>query len=249
MPWPSSADDPALKLIRDEEIRQNSTIQLIASENFASPATMAATGSVLTNKYSEGYPGKRYYGGNMVVDQLEDLARDRICEVFGADHANVQPHAGAIATECAAARVLATDRSPDALAVARANLAGLGRAAGRVSLHEGSWFDALPMSVRGAIDVLVSNPPYIGDDEELPAVVAEWEPSEALRAGPVGDEDLQTILHGADEWVAPGGAVVLEMAPDQTAVIADRFRAAGWQSSIHGDLAGRDRAVVARKRG
>ncbi|MEC7374105.1 MAG: serine hydroxymethyltransferase [Actinomycetota bacterium] len=97
MPWPSSADDPALKLIRDEEIRQNSTIQLIASENFASPATMAATGSVLTNKYSEGYPGKRYYGGNMVVDQLEDLARERICEVFGADHANVQPHAGAIA--------------------------------------------------------------------------------------------------------------------------------------------------------
>ena len=97
MPWPSSADDPALKLIRDEEIRQNSTIQLIASENFASPATMVATGSVLTNKYSEGYPGKRYYGGNMVVDQLEDLARDRICEVFGADHANVQPHAGAIA--------------------------------------------------------------------------------------------------------------------------------------------------------
>ena len=87
----------AQQLIRDEEIRQNSTIQLIASENFASPATMAATGSVLTNKYSEGYPGKRYYGGNMVVDQLEDLARDRICEVFGADHANVQPHAGAIA--------------------------------------------------------------------------------------------------------------------------------------------------------
>ena len=89
MPWPSSADDPALKLIRDEEIRQNSTIQLIASENFASPATMAATGSVLTNKYSEGYPGKRYYGGNMVVDQLEDLARQRVCEIFGADHANV----------------------------------------------------------------------------------------------------------------------------------------------------------------
>ena len=88
-----------------------------------------------------------------------------------------------------------------------------------------------------------------GDDEELPAVVGEWEPSEALRAGPVGDEDLQTIFDGADEWVAPGGAVVLEMAPDQTALIADRFRAAGWQASIHGDLAGRDRAVVARKRG
>lgn len=154
----------------------------------------------------------------------------------------------AIATECTASRVLATDRSADALAVARANLTGLGRAAGRVSLHEGSWFEALPDSVRGAIDVLVSNPPYIGDDEDLPAVVGEWEPRGALRAGPVGDEDLLTIIEGAKEWVAPGGAVVLEMAPMQTDAIAERFRAIGWQASVHGDLAGRDRAVVARKR-
>ncbi|MEO0491938.1 MAG: peptide chain release factor N(5)-glutamine methyltransferase [Actinomycetota bacterium] len=154
-----------------------------------------------------------------------------------------------IASECAAARVLATDRSADALAVARANLAGLGRAAGRVSLHEGSWFAALPASVRGAVDVLVSNPPYIADDETLPAVVGDWEPPGALRAGAAGDEDLRTILAGADEWVAPGGAVVLEMAPAQTAPIAEHFQAAGWQASIHGDLAGRDRAVVARKRG
>ncbi|MEM8705673.1 MAG: peptide chain release factor N(5)-glutamine methyltransferase [Actinomycetota bacterium] len=154
----------------------------------------------------------------------------------------------AVVTECTGCRVLATDRSPDALAVARANLAGLGRAASRVSLHEGSWFDALPDSVRGAIDVLISNPPYIGDHEELPAVVGEWEPRGALRAGPVGDEDLRTIIAGADEWVAPRGAVVLEMAPDQTAPIANHFRAAGWQASVHADLAGRDRAVVARKR-
>ncbi len=97
MPWPSSASDPVLDLIHHEEARQNSTIQLIASENFASPAVMAATGSVLTNKYSEGYPGKRYYGGNMVVDEIEDEARQRACALFGADHANVQPHAGAIA--------------------------------------------------------------------------------------------------------------------------------------------------------
>ncbi len=100
MSWPSSAADPALDLIRAEKARQNSTIQLIASENFASPAVMAATGSVLTNKYSEGYPGKRYYGGNMVVDQIEELARQRVCALFGADHANVQPHAGAIANMC-----------------------------------------------------------------------------------------------------------------------------------------------------
>jgi glycine hydroxymethyltransferase len=97
MPWPSTADDPVLDLIKKEETRQNSTVQLIASENFASPAVMAATGSVLTNKYSEGYPGKRYYGGNMVVDEIEDEARRRVCALFGAEHANVQPHAGAVA--------------------------------------------------------------------------------------------------------------------------------------------------------
>ncbi len=99
MPWPT-ADEAAFDLIRQEIHRQNTTIQLIASENFASPAVMAATGSVFTNKYSEGYPGRRYYGGNMVVDLIEDLARDRVCALFGADHANVQPHAGAIANMC-----------------------------------------------------------------------------------------------------------------------------------------------------
>ncbi len=97
MPWPDFSDDVVFDLIGQEVERQNSTVQLIASENFASPAVMAATGSVLTNKYSEGYPGKRYYGGNTVIDQIEELARTRACELFGADHANVQPHAGAIA--------------------------------------------------------------------------------------------------------------------------------------------------------
>ncbi|MHB1912932.1 MAG: serine hydroxymethyltransferase [Acidimicrobiales bacterium] len=90
------AQDPELEaIIRREIERQNTTLQLIASENFTSPAVLAATGSVLTNKYSEGYPGKRYYGGNQVIDQVEDLARDRACALFGADHANVQPHSGA----------------------------------------------------------------------------------------------------------------------------------------------------------
>ncbi len=91
----SVADDPELfGLIERELERQNTTLQLIASENFTSRAVMAATGSVLTNKYSEGYPGKRYYGGNQVVDDVEDLARRRVCELFGAEHANVQPHSG-----------------------------------------------------------------------------------------------------------------------------------------------------------
>ncbi len=95
MPWPNVADDEVFHLIDLEIERQNSALQLIASENFASPAVMAATGSVFTNKYSEGYPGRRYYGGNQVVDQVEALAIDRVKALFGAEHANVQPHAGA----------------------------------------------------------------------------------------------------------------------------------------------------------
>ena len=77
--------------------RQKNNIELIASENIVSPAVMAAMGSVLTNKYAEGYPSKRYYGGCQCVDILENIARDRACKLFGADHANVQPHSGASA--------------------------------------------------------------------------------------------------------------------------------------------------------
>jgi glycine hydroxymethyltransferase len=90
-----AVDPDIADVVRRETDRQNTTIQLIASENFTSRAVLAAQGSVLTNKYSEGYPAKRYYGGNFVVDEAEELARRRLCELFGADHANVQPHSGA----------------------------------------------------------------------------------------------------------------------------------------------------------
>ncbi|HEY8080674.1 MAG TPA: serine hydroxymethyltransferase [Acidimicrobiales bacterium] len=90
------SDDPEVAALVGEEFdRQTRTLQLIASENFTSPAVLEATGSVLTNKYSEGYPHRRYYGGNRVIDEIEDLARERLVQLFGADHANVQPHAGA----------------------------------------------------------------------------------------------------------------------------------------------------------
>jgi len=95
MTWPTEPDTELFAIIDAELHRQNSTLQLIASENFASPAVMAATGTVLTNKYSEGYPGKRYYGGNEVIDHAEELALHRVTELFGAEHANVQPHSGA----------------------------------------------------------------------------------------------------------------------------------------------------------
>ena len=88
--------DPEIaSAITDEFDRQNSHIELIASENWVSPAVMSAMGSVLTNKYAEGYPGKRYYGGCDVVDVVEDLARERAKKLFGCDYANVQPHSGA----------------------------------------------------------------------------------------------------------------------------------------------------------
>jgi glycine hydroxymethyltransferase len=95
MPWPVEPDRELFDLIAAEEERQRTTLQLIASENFTSPAVLRATGSQLTNKYSEGYPGKRYYGGNEVIDQVEELARERAKALFGAPHANVQPHSGA----------------------------------------------------------------------------------------------------------------------------------------------------------
>lgn len=89
------SQDPQIQEVIDKELeRQNNNIELIASENFVSPAVLEAQGSILTNKYAEGYPGKRYYGGCEHVDVVENLARDRAKEIFGAEHANVQPHSG-----------------------------------------------------------------------------------------------------------------------------------------------------------
>lgn len=90
--------DPEIQAVIEQELaRQQGNLELIASENFVSKAVLEAAGSVLTNKYAEGYPARRYYGGCEVVDIAENLARDRACAIFGAEHANVQPHAGAMA--------------------------------------------------------------------------------------------------------------------------------------------------------
>ena len=94
-----NVDPEIMALIKEETARQNNKIELIASENFVSKAVMAAMGSTLTNKYAEGYPGKRYYGGCEVVDQIEDLARERAKKLFGAEHANVQPNSGSQANQ------------------------------------------------------------------------------------------------------------------------------------------------------
>jgi glycine hydroxymethyltransferase len=108
MPFPSDTnpDTEVFDLIDAEVQRQCTGLQLIASENFTSPAVMKAVGSALTNKYAEGYPGKRYYGGNAIVDDIEALAIERVKALFGADHANVQPHSGANANMCAYQAIL-----------------------------------------------------------------------------------------------------------------------------------------------
>ena len=94
MEYLKNSDSKIYEIIQEENTRQEDHIELIASENFVSRAVLEANGSILTNKYAEGYPGKRYYGGCEVVDKVENLARERIIEIFGADHANVQPHSG-----------------------------------------------------------------------------------------------------------------------------------------------------------
>ncbi|MCS7043450.1 MAG: serine hydroxymethyltransferase [Bryobacteraceae bacterium] len=107
MARPLEAVDPEIaQAIRDEAERQHSRLELIASENFTSEAVLEATGSVFTNKYAEGYPGRRYYGGCEHVDTVENLARERARQLFGAEHANVQPHSGSQANEAAYAALL-----------------------------------------------------------------------------------------------------------------------------------------------
>lgn len=152
-----------------------------------------------------------------------------------------------IAVECSRVRVFATDLSQDALAVARGNLAGIGNAATAVSLHHGDWFAALPEEVRGRLDVVVANPPYVAHSEQLPAVVADWEPPSALRAASDGLSELHKIVIEAPRWLAPNGVVVLEMAPTQSSTVCQWWRALGWSAEVHRDLNGRDRAVVARR--
>src|ERR1700719_792665 len=97
----SQVDPEIFDLIHKETERQSSRLELIASENFTSEAILEAAGSTLTNKYAEGYPGKRYYGGCEFVDEVEQLAIDRAKQLFGAEHANVQPHSGSQANMAA----------------------------------------------------------------------------------------------------------------------------------------------------
>lgn len=152
-----------------------------------------------------------------------------------------------VAVERPAARVWAGDVSSGALAVARANLAGIGHAGTRVTLVQGSWFEALPRELQGTLDLVVSNPPYVAASDPLPAEVADWEPAGALVPGPTGLEAIEEIVAGAPVWLRRPGALVVELAPSQAEDAVALARAAGFaDAEVAPDLTDRPRALVAR---
>ena len=141
----------------------------------------------------------------------------------------------------------ATDVSADALDVARANIAGC--AATRVRTAAGSWFDALPDNVRGELELIVSNPPYVAEHEVagLPDEVAGFEPRAALVSGPTGCEALEHLLAHGREWLVADGVLVCEIAPHQADAMVERARGLGYADAfVQPDLAGRARVLVAR---
>jgi release factor glutamine methyltransferase len=153
-----------------------------------------------------------------------------------------------VADEVPRALVWATDVSADALAVARANLAGTGSLVGpRVRLLHGPWFDPLPGDLRGRVDVIVSNPPYVAAGERLPDEVAAWEPPGALVAGPTGLEGIDAVTAEVARWLARPGSLVLELAPHQADEAAGLARRAGFDEvTVVDDLTGRARVLVGR---
>src|SRR5207302_10334953 len=137
-----------------------------------------------------------------------------------------------------------------ARAVARANLAGTGGgAATRVRLAHGDWYGALPPTLAGRVQVIVANPPYVAEDDQLPAEVADWEPYEALVAGPGGTEDIEAVVAGAPDWLARPGALIVELAPHQARTAVALVRETGFDDvAVHQDLSGRERVLVCRVR-
>ena len=151
----------------------------------------------------------------------------------------------ALASELPDAEVWATDASEDALAVARANLAGAGLPATRVRLAAGDWFDALPAELD--FRLIVTNPPYVAADARLPPDVADYEPRSAIVSGPTGLEAIERLIAGAPHRLGAGGVFVCELAPYQGDVATELARAAGFaEAFVRRDLTDRERVLVSR---
>ena len=245
--------------------------QLLARLDEAVPARAGAHLSAMVARRCAGEP-LQYVLGRWPFRQLElfvdrrvliprpeteevvEWALEEVGRAPGPDRrlrvADLGTGSGAIALSLAVelrAEVWATDVSADALDVARANLAGIGMwAAPLVRLVQGSWWDALPGELQGGFDLVVANPPYVGAGEQLPAVVADWEPELALRAGPDGLDALRRLIPGAASWLVAGGVLVVEHAPHQAGAAAALARAAGAvRTAVRTDAQGRHRALVA----
>jgi len=154
-----------------------------------------------------------------------------------------------IAVERRRANVWAVERSADAAAVARANTAGIGRDGTRVTVVESVWFTKLPARLRGRVDLIVSNPPYVSDGDGLPPEVEGWEPLEALRSGADGLDDIRHIVASAPAWLTSEGTLVVEIAPSQAESVVGLAIEAGFVAAeVVVDLADRPRALIARMR-
>ena len=181
----------------------------------------------------------------VALAELDRLgARDRTCQVV-----DLGTGSGAIGLSIAVERVrtqvMLTDQSPEALQVARANIAGLGRPGARISTGLGSWFDALPQDLMHKVDLIISNPPYVPADLPLPPEVVDWEPVGALRSGPDGTDDLRVLILQAGEWLQEDGVLICELSPEQAADMQALAATVFNHARIESDLTGRDRALVA----
>jgi glycine hydroxymethyltransferase len=195
----SEADPDVSRLIREETRRQAEGLELIASENFVSPAVLEAMGSTLTNKYAEGYPGKRYYGGCEVVDQVEQLAIDRAKKLFGADHANVQPHSGSQANMAA---YFALAQPGDTLLAMSLNFGGHLTHGSPVNFS-GKLFKIVPYGLRQADETI--------DYDEVARLAKEHRPKIVV----VGASAYSRTLHFdrfAEIAKSVGAAMVVDMA-------------------------------------
>jgi release factor glutamine methyltransferase len=191
------------------------------------------------------------------TEQVVEAALAELDRRGGRDRATVVADlgtgSGAIALSLCVERprstVWAVERSSAAAAVARVNIAGLGRSGARVRLVEGDWFEALPDDLAGRLDLVVSNPPYVTTAERLDPLVAAWEPAEALYAGADGLDDVRRLLGAAAGWLAPGGAIVVELDPRQADAAAELAEASALVDvTIGSDLSRRPRWVRARRR-
>jgi release factor glutamine methyltransferase len=192
------------------------------------------------------------------TEQVAELALVELGRVVAADReapplvVDLGTGSGALAftfvIEVPGTLVWAVEADDDALALAWANRAALGLAEWQVQLLHGSWFDPLPEELRGQIDLVVSNPPYVGTDEVLPDSVARWEPARALYAGPDGLDAIAEIVAAAPEWLAPHGVLVVEIGAAQGDAATDLALRSGFiEVDVRPDLAGLDRVLVARR--